>query len=89
MAKGLMEKILVDSCIFIDIFRGDKELFKYISTLNIVINPIVYMKLLQGCQDKKELTKVDRFLNQFEIKQINEKNFIEIDRVDKIIYQKP
>ena len=67
-----MEKILIDTCIFIDIFRGDKDLLEYLKTLKVVISPIVYMELLQGTKDKMELNKIDKFLKQFELKQIDE-----------------
>jgi len=67
-----MEKILVDTCIFIDIFRGDDSLLKCLKSIDTVINPIIYMELLQGSKDKTELSKIDKFLKYFELKPIDE-----------------
>ncbi len=62
-----MEKILADSCIFIDIFRGNHQLYNQLSTLNVSINSIIYMELIQGAQNKTELKEIDRFLKSFEM----------------------
>lgn len=67
-----MEKILVDSCIFIDIFRGDQKLYKLVKSLNVVINPIVYMELLQGAKNKQEQIQINNFLNYFDYIPLNE-----------------
>jgi predicted nucleic acid-binding protein len=50
-----LEKILADSCIFIDIFRGNHQLYHQLSTLNVSINSIIYMELIQGAKNKTEL----------------------------------
>ena len=68
-----MEKVLVDTCIFIDIFRGDQQLYKDLSEHEVVINSIVYMELIQGARNKNELKKIINFLSKFEIISINEK----------------
>jgi predicted nucleic acid-binding protein len=67
-----MEKILVDSCIFIDIFRGDQQLYHALSEYEAAINSIVYMELVQGARNKTELKKIDTFLNRFEIISVDE-----------------
>lgn len=67
-----MEKILTDTCIFIDIFRGNEDLYKYLIHLDIVISSITYMELIQGAKNKTELDKIDQFLNHFNIIQIDQ-----------------
>ena len=68
-----MEKVLIDTCIFIDIFRGNRELLKEIIKLsNSFINPIVYMELVQGASNKTELEKILRFLKRFKMIFIDE-----------------
>ena len=62
-----MEKVLVDSCIFIDIFRGDKTLSEKLKEISVCINPVVYMELLQGARNKIELEKIDKYLSKFEL----------------------
>lgn len=42
-----MGKVLVDSCIFIDIFRGNKQLYQDLLKLEISISSIVYMELMK------------------------------------------
>jgi predicted nucleic acid-binding protein len=47
-----MEKVLVDSCIFIDIFRGNRQLYQDLLKQKVFLNSIVYMELIQGSRDK-------------------------------------
>ena len=67
-----MEKVLVDSCIFIDIFRGSQQLYQDLSEYAVSISSMVYMELIQGARNKRELSKIDKFLTQFEIVSIDE-----------------
>lgn len=67
-----MEKVLADSCIFIDIFRGNQQLYQALSEYEVAINSIVYMELVQGARNKNELKKIVTFLNRFEIISIDE-----------------
>lgn len=68
-----METVLVDSCIFIDIFRGNNQLLKELKQYKVVLNAVVYMELIQGARDKLELQRIDKFLKGFDIEQINER----------------
>jgi len=68
-----MEKVLVDSCVFIDIFRGNEQLYKDLLKKKIFISSIVYMELIQGARDKIELEKIDKFLNEYKILPITQK----------------
>ena len=67
-----MAQILVDTCIFIDLFRGNQDLQNELFHIQPVINTIVYMELLQGAKNKQNLKQIDRFLKQFELFHINE-----------------
>ena len=68
-----MEKILIDTCIFIDIFRGNRILLEEIIKLpNSFINSIIYMELVQGARNKTELQKILRFLKRFKMIFIDE-----------------
>jgi len=64
-----MEKILVDSCIFIDIFRGNRQLYQDL----VFLNSIVYMELIQGSRDKIELERINNFLKDFKILPLTQK----------------
>ena len=68
-----MEKILVDSCIFIDIFRGNRQLYQDLLKQKVFLNSIVYMELIQGSRDKIELKRINRFLKDFKILPITQK----------------
>ncbi|MGV3527011.1 MAG: type II toxin-antitoxin system VapC family toxin [Candidatus Sericytochromatia bacterium] len=59
-----MEKVLIDTSIFIDLFRGDKHIAQQLSDINSVLHPIVHMELLQGARNKAELHKIDTFLGK-------------------------
>lgn len=66
-----MEKVLVDTCIFIDLFKGNNR-FKYLlSNFDFSINSIVFMELLQGAKNKNELNAIDKFLSNFTIAHLN------------------
>ena len=67
-----MGTILIDTCIFIEIFRGDHKLYKYLKSLDISINTIVYMELIQGARNKTELSKIEKFLEKINIISIDE-----------------
>jgi len=68
-----MEKVLVDSCIFIDIFRGNADLYGDLFKQKVFLNSIVYMELIQGSRDKIELEKIDKFLKDFKLLPITQK----------------
>ncbi len=68
-----MEKILVDSCIFIDIFRGNRQLYQDLLKHRVFLNSIVYMELIQGSRDKIELKKINKFLKDFKTLPITRK----------------
>ena len=73
MEKIFVEKILIDTCIFIDIFRGNRILLEEIIKLpNSFINSIIYMELVQGARNKTELQKILRFLKRFKMIFIDE-----------------
>ena len=71
-----MEKVLIDTCIFIDIFRGNRELLEEIiklsNSFNFFINSIIYMELVQGARNKAELQKILKFLKRFKMIFIDE-----------------
>jgi len=68
-----VEKVLIDTCIFIDIFRGNRKLLEEIIKLpNSFINSIIYMELVQGARNKAELEKILRFLKRFKMIFIDE-----------------
>ncbi|MFC2145766.1 type II toxin-antitoxin system VapC family toxin [Acidobacteriota bacterium] len=68
-----MEKILVDSCIFIDIFRGNTQLYQDLLKQKVLLSSIVHMELIQGARDKIELEKIDKFLKKFKVFPITQK----------------
>jgi tRNA(fMet)-specific endonuclease VapC len=68
-----MEKVLVDTCIFIDIFRGNRQLYQDLLKQKVFVNSIVYMELIQGSRDKVELKKIEKFLEKLQIIEVNQK----------------
>jgi len=63
-----MEGYLVDTCIFVDHFRGRKDATSFLSSNRrmIVVSLIVVGELVQEAKDKRELNKIIRFLDKFE-----------------------
>ena len=61
-------KVFLDTCILIDILRGNRKIASIIAKDNkYVINSIVFMEIIRGARDKKELIQLQKFLSIFEI----------------------
>ncbi len=67
-----MDKVLVDTNVFIDIFKGRKELLDYLKSIEVYVNPIIQMEIYVGAINKIEIKKFERFFNDFRITLINE-----------------
>ena len=61
-----VDKIVVDTCVFISIFRGDQVLFDTVNKYRVYVPSLVVMELLQGARDKAELRKTEKFLCNYE-----------------------
>ena len=61
-----MGKTLVDTNIFIDIFKGNKSLEDKIFALDVAINTIIYVELIQGSKSHQEVSAIEQYLLQFE-----------------------
>ncbi len=67
-----VDKIVVDTCVFISIFRGDQALFDTVNKYRVYVPSLVVMELLQGSKDKSELRRIEKFLCNYETIQITE-----------------
>ena len=69
-------RVFVDTDIFIDVGRGNSIAIEYLNELEkkytIAVCIVVQMELIGGCQNKRELHVVERFLERYEIVRINE-----------------
>ena len=68
-----MGVVLVDACVLIEILRGKNNLLDKISDKDFAINSIVYMELIQGAKNKQGVTKLEKFLKNFDLIHIDEK----------------
>ena len=64
-----MEVILLDSNILIDILKGKKDTINKTQgfTLPLMISSITVMELMIGARNKQEITKLEKFIELFEI----------------------
>jgi predicted nucleic acid-binding protein len=62
-----MAEHLPDTNIFIAIFKGDAKLKILIESANSAINTIVYLELIQGAKSKADVSKIEKYLNRFEL----------------------
>lgn len=61
-----MEAKLIDTNIFIDIFRGNIKYHKKLLNLSGYINDIIYIELIQGGQlSKSELREIKHYIRPF------------------------
>ena len=62
-----MEKIIIDTDIFIDYFRGVSEAGNYIESLSINqrgTTDVTLMELFSGARDKKQLSTIIKFIEE-------------------------
>lgn len=61
-----MEAKLIDTNIFIDIFRGNEALHNALLQVNGHINDVIYIELIQGGQlGKDELREIKKYIRPF------------------------
>lgn len=79
-----MAKPLPDTNIFIAIFKGGAALKTLVESSDSAISAIVYPELIQGAKNRAEVSKIEKYLNRFELihfdKAISQK-LIELVRV--------
>ncbi len=67
--------VLIDTDILIDAGRGIQQaldcLDNYEAQGTLAISVITELELIVGCQNKRELQKLEKFLRRFEIKMLN------------------
>lgn len=61
-----MASYIVDSCVFIDIFRGDSVIANSLLNNTIYVSDLVAMELYQGASSKKELQIIQYYLSSFQ-----------------------
>ncbi len=60
-----MIEYLVDTNIFIAIFKGDRDLKKFIEMNHCGLDTTVYVELIQGSKNNAEVQKVEKYLTRF------------------------
>ena len=77
----MSDYIIIDTDILIDIGRGDNSAIEYLKNLEdeigLAISAVTEMELIVGCQSKKELRSMERFLRRFEILKLSERISVE------------
>lgn len=62
-----MAEHLVDTNIFITIFKGDAKLKNFVESIGSLIDSIVYLELIQGAKNKAEVEKIEKYLTRFQL----------------------
>ncbi len=66
-------RVFLDTCVLIDILRGNREIASIVAKDNeFAINSIVFMEIIRGARDKRELIQLQKFLSLFEIIEIDQ-----------------
>ncbi len=67
---------VIDTDILIDAGRGVSQAVNYLATLEkqgiVAISTVTQMELLVGCQNKRELQDLDKFLKRFQLLKLDE-----------------
>ena len=68
-------RILVDSDILIDAARGESQAVDFLDSkaneCSVCLSCISHMELIVGCRNKRELAALDKFMQRFEVVQID------------------
>ncbi len=56
---------LVDTCIFIDVFRGDRERAAWLRETPCFVSAVTFMELYQGARNALEVSQIERTLHSF------------------------
>jgi hypothetical protein len=67
-----MVRYLIDANIFIAVLKGDLKLKSLIESLVCALDSVVYIELIQGAKDKREISKIEKYLNRFQLIHIDE-----------------
>ena len=62
-----MASHLADTNIFIAVFKGSASLSQLIEDHEPAVNSIVYLELIQGAKDKREINRIESFLADFDL----------------------
>ena len=60
-----MIEYLIDTNIFSRIFKGDAALKTFVEALDAAIDSIIYLELIQGAKDKREVQQIEKYLTRF------------------------
>ncbi len=69
------QMVILDSCILIEIQRGNKQVIEKIYSFdqqNIFITPVVVAEFYRGARDKNEFAKCRKLASKFSVLSINE-----------------
>ncbi|MGH9819819.1 MAG: type II toxin-antitoxin system VapC family toxin [Pyrinomonadaceae bacterium] len=67
-----MAECLLDANILIGVFRGEGELKTFVEGLDSAIDTTVYIELIQGAKNKREVELIEKALGQFKVLHFNE-----------------
>ena len=70
------KKIILDSCIVIELQKGNKKIIEEVYKFdqeNIFITPIVIAEFYRGARDKKELTVCKKLIAKFRVLALDER----------------
>jgi predicted nucleic acid-binding protein len=63
-----MAAVLIDTDVFIRIFKGDDALEESVLSIDAAINTVVYLELIQGAtKSRAEIREIEDYLLQFEL----------------------
>lgn len=81
-----MEKMILDTNILIEILKGNSKIVNFLHEidLNYSISSITAMELYYGARDKKELSALKKFIDLFEVMDIE----IEISQIAASLVEK-
>ena len=60
-----MATVLIDTDVFVRIFRGDASLKQKVDALDAGVSAIVYLELLQGALNKRQARDTEAYLARF------------------------
>lgn len=62
-----MAEFLLDANILIGVFRGESDLKTFVERLDATIDTTVYVELVQGAKDNRDVERIEAALRRFEM----------------------
>lgn len=79
-----MSPFLIDTNVFSEVFKGNRDISLYLAGLDAYIDTVIYIECLQGSKSNIEKARIKKVLSTFPLLPINQKvSEIAVDLIER------